>query len=96
MVLLGTKQNQEFLLLFFLKNDKSEKTKPSEIHEKPVSIADLPPPPSRDQIMGNIELIKAKYWQQADEFNKNVEDSKREADEKIAKILSQYKPKVEQ
>jgi hypothetical protein len=72
-----------------------DKTKASDIKEKPVSIGDLPPPPSKDQIMGNIQFIKQKYQQTTNEFEKNREESKREAEEKLQKILAQYEPKVE-
>ncbi len=72
-----------------------DKTKAADIKEKPVSIGDLPPPPSKDQIMGNIQFIKQKYQQTTNEFEKNREESKREAEEKLQKILAQYEPKVE-
>jgi hypothetical protein len=61
-----------------------------DIKEKPVSIGDLPPPPSRDQILGNVEVIKQKYRQHVDEMNKNLEANKREADERLQKMLEQY------
>lgn len=62
-----------------------------EITEKPLSNFDLPPPPSKEQILGNIEQIKKQYWQQVDEWNKHMDSSKREADERLNKMLAQYK-----
>jgi hypothetical protein len=61
-----------------------------EIKEKPIALAELPPPPSRDQILGNVEIIKQKYRQDVDEMNKNLESNKREADERLQKLLEQY------
>ncbi len=55
-----------------------------------MSIAELPPPPSRDQILGNVEAIKQKYRQDVDEMKKNLESNKREADERLQKMLEQY------
>jgi hypothetical protein len=62
-----------------------------EITEKPLSNFDLPPPPSKEQILGNIEQIKKQYWQQVDEWNKHMDTSKRDADERLTKMLAQYK-----
>ena len=62
-----------------------------EITEKPLSNFDLPPPPSKEQILGNIEQIKKQYWQQVDEWNKHMDSSKREADDRLNKMLAQYK-----
>jgi hypothetical protein len=51
----------------------------------------LPPPPSKDQILGSVEQIKKQYWQQVDDWNKHLDESKRDADEKLNKMLNQYK-----
>jgi len=76
--------------------DMSTPTVAFEIDEKPISIGDLPPPPSKDEILGNIERIKQQYWNQVDEWNKTLDSAKREADEKLQKILAQHKtPKSE-
>ena len=75
----------------FQGGDKGKPTVAFEIEEKPVSIGDLPPPPSKDEILGNIERIKQQYWNQVDEWNKTLDSAKREADEKLQKILAQHK-----
>lgn len=62
-----------------------------EIAEKPLSNYDLPPPPSKDQILGNVDKIKKQYWEQVDEWNKHLDESRREADEKLNKMLNQYR-----
>ena len=62
-----------------------------EIHEKPISSYDLPPPPSRDQILGNVEKIKQQYFKQVEDWNKQMDSSRREADEKLNKMLAKYK-----
>ena len=64
-----------------------------EITEKPINSYDLPPPPSRDQILGNVERIKQDYFEQTENWNKHLDASKRDADERLNKVLSQYKDK---
>ena len=59
---------------------------PEEKHE----VYELPPPPSKDQILGDIEEIKQQYREQTDGWNKHLDDSRREADERLQKMLSQY------
>lgn len=49
-----------------------------------------------DQILGNVERIKQSYFNQNEEWNRTLEESKRDADEKIKQILSQYQPKDQQ
>lgn len=51
----------------------------------------LPLPPSRDQILGNLEEIKQQYKQQEKDWNILLKNSKRTADEKLKKLLEQYK-----
>ncbi|CAF0828677.1 unnamed protein product [Brachionus calyciflorus] len=62
-----------------------------EITEKPINSLDLPPPPSKDQILGNVEEIKKQYFQQTDEWNRHLDSSKRDAEEKLNQMLSKYK-----
>lgn len=71
-------------------------SKITDIQEKPVSIGDLPPPPSRDQILGNIEKMKEKYKQQVNDFSKSMEQQKRDAEDKLQKMLAKYKQRDEQ
>jgi len=54
---------------------------------------DLPPPPSKDQILGDIEQIKAQYREQTEGWNKHLDDSRREADERLQKMLAQHSNK---
>lgn len=56
----------------------------------PIPISDLPPPPSKDQILGDIEQIKAEYREQTEGWNKHLDDSRREADERLQKLLAQH------
>lgn len=62
-----------------------------QISEKPISSLDLPPPPSKDQILGDVEEIKKQYFQQKDDWNRHLDSSKREADEKLNEMLNKYK-----
>ncbi|RNA02600.1 E3 ubiquitin- ligase BRE1-like 2-like [Brachionus plicatilis] len=62
-----------------------------EISEKPINSLDLPPPPSKDQILGDVEEIKKQYFQQKDDWNRHLDSSKREADEKLNEMLNKYK-----
>jgi hypothetical protein len=73
------------------KKEDSALSNTHEIHEKPISSYDLPPPPSRDQILGNVEKIKQQYFKQVEDWNKQMHSSKREADEKLNKMLAKYK-----
>ncbi len=50
----------------------------------------LPPAPSMDQILGDIEEIKARYREQTEGWNKHLDDSRREADERLQKMLAQH------
>ena len=58
-----------------------------------MSSFELPPIPSKDQILGNLEKVKEQYFEQVDNWNKHMDESKRKADEKLQKMLSQYKKK---
>jgi vacuolar-type H+-ATPase subunit C/Vma6 len=81
-----------FAFFFFSFTQFKEVTSGAQdITEKPLSNFDLPPPPSKEQILGNIEQIKKQYWQQVDEWNKHMDTSKRDADERLTKMLAQYK-----
>lgn len=71
------------------KADDNESSK--EITEKPINSFDLPPPPSKDQILGNVEEIKKQYFQQTDDWNRHLDASKRDAEEKLNQMLSKYK-----
>lgn len=51
---------------------------------------ELPPPPSKDQILGDIEQIKKQYREQTEGWNKHLDDSRREADERLQKLLAQH------
>lgn len=62
-----------------------------QINEKPVNSLDLPPPPSKDQILGDVEKIKQQYYEQKDDWNKHLDLSKKEADEKLNEMLNKYK-----
>lgn len=50
----------------------------------------LPPPPSKDQLLGDIEQIKAQYREQTQGWNKHLDESRREADERLQKLLAQH------
>lgn len=54
------------------------------------SVDDLPPPPSKDQILGDIEEIKKQYREQTEGWNKHLDDSRREADERLQRMLAQH------
>jgi len=41
--------------------------------------------------LGNVEQIKQQYWQQVEGWNKHLDSSKKEADERLNKMLAQYK-----
>lgn len=62
----------------------------SDISEKPLTSYDLPPPPSRDQILGNVKKIEEQYRQQTNDWNKHLDSSKKDADDKLNQMLAQY------
>lgn len=51
----------------------------------------LPLPPSRNQMLDNIEDIKQQYKEQEKEWNILLNNSKKAADEKLKKFLEQHK-----
>ena len=51
---------------------------------------ELPPPPSREQILGDVEEIKKTYQKTTENWNKHMEDSRNEADLKLQRMLSQF------
>lgn len=51
---------------------------------------ELPPPPSREQILGDVEEIKKTYQKTTENWNKHMEDSRNEADMKLQRMLSQF------
>jgi len=57
---------------------------------RPGSTYDMPPPPSKEQILGDIEEIKEKYREQTKGWNKHLDESRREADERLQKLLAQH------
>lgn len=67
-----------------------EDDKESDKNVSSVQIGDLPPPPSKDQILGDIEQIKRQYREQTEGWNKHLDDSRREADERLQKLLAQH------
>ena len=60
------------------------------VYEKPINNNDLPPPPSRDLLLGNIEEIKQQYRQQVQGWNSHLDEGRREADERLKKMLQMY------
>ena len=58
-----------------------------------MSSYELPPIPSKDLILGNLEKVKKQYFEQVDNWNKHMDESKREADNKLQQMLAQYKKK---
>jgi hypothetical protein len=71
-------------------NSKTEENTSHDISEKPLASYDLPPPPSKDQILGNVKKIEEQYRQQVDDWNKHLDSSKKEADERLNQMLAQY------
>jgi len=72
-------------------NKNSAETEADEaINESTGEKFNLPPPPSMDQILGDIEEIKARYREQTEGWNKHLDDSRREADERLQKMLAQH------
>jgi hypothetical protein len=55
----------------------------------------LPPPPSKDQILGNVKKIEEQYRQQVDDWNKHLDSSKKEADQRLNQMLAQYQQKTD-
>lgn len=51
----------------------------------------LPTPLTRDQLLDNLEDIKQQYRENEKEWNVLLNNSKKEADEKLKKFLDQYK-----
>ena len=51
----------------------------------------LPLPPSKNQILDNLEDIKQQYREQEKEWNILLNNSKKQADEKLKKFLEQHK-----
>ena len=51
---------------------------------------ELPPPPSHEKIMGNLEEIKKEYRENTKGWNKHLDDSRKQADEKLLAALSKY------
>lgn len=57
---------------------------------RPNSTYEMPPPPSKEQILGDIEEIKAKYKEQTEGWNKHLDESRRDADYRLQKLLAQH------
>lgn len=68
----------------------TEEKKEEKKSKTPVPDYELPPPPSKDQILGDIEQIKKQYREQTEGWNKHLDDSRREADERLQKMLAQH------
>lgn len=62
----------------------------NDIEEKPINNNELPPPPSRDLLLGNIEEIRQQYRQQVQDWNSHLDEGRREADERLKKMLEMY------
>lgn len=65
-------------------------TAQTDIAEKPINKNELPPPPNRDLLLGNIEEIRQQYRQQVQNWNSHLDEGRREADERLKKMLEMY------
>ena len=65
-----------------------------EIHETSVASYELPPPPSKEQILGNVKKIEQQYRRQKTDWNNFMDTSKRDADERLNQMLAQFQKKT--
>lgn len=79
-------------------NNEDEATKAklivdSENTDKMQKVFELPPPPSKEQLLGDIEVIKKEYREQTEGWNKHLEESRNLADDKLKRMLSHFNVK---
>ena len=55
---------------------------------------ELPPPPSKEQILGNVKKIEQQYRRQKTDWNNFMDTSKRDADERLNQMLAQFQKKT--
>lgn len=92
--MLSTEKDDQLVQNLNAEMEKNKEKLGTSLISEPTGLEfDLPPPPSKEQLLGDVEEIKKEYRKQTDNWNKHLEDSRNEADLKLQRMLSSFNVK---